>query len=35
MAGATPDLRLPYQPFGVTARDRYQITLLVDRGTHV
>ena len=33
MACATPDLRLPSQPQGITALERYQISLLGDRGT--
>jgi len=35
MASATPDRRLPSQPQGITALDRYQIILLGDRGTCV
>ena len=32
MARATPDLRLPSQPQGITAPDRYPVILLGDRG---
>jgi len=35
MASATPDLRLPSQPQGITAHWWYQIILLGDRGTCV
>jgi len=35
MASATPDLRLPSQPQGIAALDRYQIILLGDRGRRV
>ena len=32
MASATPDIRLPSQPQGITALTLYQIILLGDRG---
>jgi len=32
MVSATPDLRLPLKPQGVTAFDRYQVMLLGNRG---
>ena len=35
MACATPDLRLPSQPQGITVPNGYQISLLGDRGTCV